>query len=104
MAVRQIAILIGQEAAQIAERIRCLQRMAAYNRSLIGGEMNLTTADKMVVAERCIEDVVHSVRELLHAQVVAIRDPRDAVDMMTHLRAMAAEEDTPPQPWPVAGS
>ena len=86
MATRQLVILVEQEAIEIAERIRGLQRIAAFNRNLIGGEFDLTVDDKMKVAERCIDEVVLLSRSLLDAQVVAIRSARDAVDA---LRVMA---------------
>lgn len=107
MASRQIAILVGQEAAEIAERIRCLQRIAAFNRNLIGGEFDTTIVDKMVIAERCIDDVLMSARHLLDAQVIGIRDTRAAIDSMRTLERMddeANEADPPPQSWPVAGN
>lgn len=107
MASRQIAILVGQEAAEIAERIRCLQRIAAFNRNLIGGDFDRTIIDKMEIAERCIHDVLMSARDLLDAQVIGIRDTRDAIESMRVLDRMdeqANEGDPPPGSWPVAGS
>jgi hypothetical protein len=80
-----------------------MRRLSEYNRSLIGGEFRPGSLDKMTLAEHCMNDVVESVRDMLHAQIVAIRDPREAYDMMLHVEGMDAGEDPPACSWPVTG-